>query len=190
MKSSSWQRISDTVVIKRIDKSFIIHDGTSVPNEFLEFFSSSTLKRGEKRNLVLKYKDIQVKAYVQLNNNENPRARMFWRSSNLSESIQIDYPEFNWASVNSEKYDKDNLPFVSYKKIDGNMILIDIISNDLKGINSSASEGYVPGDAEYEEAARQIVKPRERVLISDIEDQIEKNMKNRGIALNSNWRKS
>lgn len=43
---------------------------------------------------------------------------------------------------------------------------------------------------EFESALRQIAKPEEKVLISDVEDQLEKNMAARGIALQPGWRKS
>lgn len=43
---------------------------------------------------------------------------------------------------------------------------------------------------EFESALRQIAKPEEKVLISDVEDQLEKNMAARGIALQTGWRKS
>jgi len=57
-------------------------------------------------------------------------------------------------------------------------------------LQSVATTGYTPNNTDREFALRQLAKPGTDVPISQVEDQIEKNMAERNIHLAPNWRKS
>lgn len=88
----SWEIITDDVAIKRADKSLFLYGVTGIPKEIRSFFLFSNAVMGQSREISVEYDNKVYKAIIEMDNNRNPRSRMFF-DSEFKKVIQHEYPQ-------------------------------------------------------------------------------------------------
>ena len=78
--SHSWTIHSDTIAVKKTDRSVFLHHGTGIPKQIRAFFGITVLKSSEKKSITLWYNNNRYDAHLEMTNLESPRSRMLWRS--------------------------------------------------------------------------------------------------------------
>jgi 5-methylcytosine-specific restriction enzyme A len=90
-ESHSWTKISDTIAIKKMDKSSFKHHGTGIPVNFRNFFDIDTMKVGDRKDVTLTHGILNYSAHFEMVNEKNPRTRLLWRAD-LQSFIQNKFP--------------------------------------------------------------------------------------------------
>lgn len=91
LRSHSWEVIGEEIAIKELDKSTFLHHGTGIPKEVRRFFSAIDMKRGERREIVLEYKQRVYHARLEMDRHSSPRSRLLWKAD-FSETIRNQFP--------------------------------------------------------------------------------------------------
>lgn len=113
-KSHSWRILSDTVAVKRMDRSSFIHHEMAVPVAIRPFFGLETMSLGEKRPVGLSFGVIEYQAYFEMLIEKNPRTRLVWKSD-LQNLIQDRFPAWT-AFFRSHAESDDTAPEMKIKK--------------------------------------------------------------------------
>ncbi|PHD44850.1 hypothetical protein COF67_25365 [Bacillus toyonensis] len=66
VKSHSWEIVSEDIVIKELDKSAFLHHGTDIPKDIRGFFDATDMERGERREIILEYRQRVYHAYLEM----------------------------------------------------------------------------------------------------------------------------
>jgi 5-methylcytosine-specific restriction protein A len=111
--SHSWTIHSDTIAVKKTDRSVFLHHGTGIPKQIRDFFEIADLKPGEKKPIILWHNNNRFHAHLEMTTLDSPRSRMLWRSD-FSAVLQSTYPIwFNFFNVGGvESEDTPSLKFV------------------------------------------------------------------------------
>jgi len=113
-KSHSWRILSDTVAVKRMDRSSFIHHEMAIPVAIRPFFGLETMSLGEKRPVDLSFGVIEYPAYFEMLIEKNPRTRLVWKSD-LQNLIQDRFPAWT-AFFRSHAESDDAAPEMKIKK--------------------------------------------------------------------------
>ncbi len=89
---SSWTVKGENIAIKQCDKSFFDYRGSTIPRDVYWFFGADNLAAGEKKNIKLRYYDEEYSAYLQRENLELARIRIFWEQSLADEFDEYNTP--------------------------------------------------------------------------------------------------
>lgn len=112
LKSHSWVIYSDTVAVKKMDKSAFLHHGTGVPRQFCFFFGVDDIAPDDRRDITLRYEGEDYQAHFQLHA-DLTRVRLFWKSD-FEKVIQEQLPawySFFSQNQNPEKNDPPEFRF-------------------------------------------------------------------------------
>lgn len=123
----SWRILSNSLFIKRIDRSAIFHHGSGIPAEIRKYFSVENIAPKEKRNIRLIYNNLEFAAHIELSNDDSPRSRITWKSD-LAKIIKEKFekyinniskkemnPEIRFLRVNDNGY---QIEFINPFKIE------------------------------------------------------------------------
>ena len=91
--SHSWTIHSDTVAIKKSDRSVFLHHGTGIPQKIRAFFAITDLKAGEKISISLWHANTRFDAHLEMTTHNAPRSRMIWHAD-FSTVIQSTFPRW------------------------------------------------------------------------------------------------
>ncbi|MCM3020096.1 EVE domain-containing protein [Priestia megaterium] len=91
LKSHSWEVIGEEIAIKELDKSTFLHHGTGIPKEVRRFFNAIDMKKGERREIVLKYRQRVYPARLEMDKHSSPRSRLLWKAD-FSDIIRNLFP--------------------------------------------------------------------------------------------------
>ena len=134
IRSFSWTMYSESIAVKRMDKSCFLHRRTSIPIDFKSYFDVTNLVKGEARRIYLVFKGITYVSRIELDNQN--RTRLFW-DNKLSEIIHNRLPE--WAKISLEgSLEKNNAPDLRFvkSKIEKNTYGVDLINQNTISLNS------------------------------------------------------
>lgn len=92
LRSHSWKVFRESIAIKELDKSTFLHHGTGIPQEIRGFFNAIDMKRGERREVVLQYKQRVYQARLEMDKHSSPRSRLLWKAD-FSETIRNQFPQ-------------------------------------------------------------------------------------------------
>ncbi|MDF2545771.1 MAG: hypothetical protein K0R93_669 [Anaerosolibacter sp.] len=117
IESSSWTILSELVFIKEMDRSSFLHNGTGIPIDIREYFSIGEITKGERKPVILKHKDITYPAVIEIDNQENPRTRLMWKSE-FSNLIKNELPDWYYRFTNAEEINaEDERPKMRLEKV-------------------------------------------------------------------------
>ncbi|MEQ8154932.1 MAG: DUF3883 domain-containing protein [Clostridiaceae bacterium] len=74
----SWIIQSEYLFIKNMDRSVFLHYGTGIPREIRSFFEVSDIEPNEKRDITIKHRGVEYRAYIECD--KINRTRLFWYS--------------------------------------------------------------------------------------------------------------
>jgi 5-methylcytosine-specific restriction protein A len=80
IESDSWKVLSDTVAIKKMDRSSFFHQGTGIPIKIRDFFDLTAVSRGQKCSIELIYNNQVYRASIGADIQHNPRTRLIWHT--------------------------------------------------------------------------------------------------------------
>lgn len=92
VRSHSWKVFGGSIAIKELDKSTFLYHGTGIPKEVREFFNAIDMKKGERREVVLQYKQRVYQARLEMDKHPFPRSRLLWKAD-FSEIIRNQFPQ-------------------------------------------------------------------------------------------------
>jgi 5-methylcytosine-specific restriction enzyme A len=87
----SWDVLSDSVAVKRMDKSSFLHGGTGIPKEVAPFFDLPDEGLTESKSITLEVDGSKYDAHIEMDATL-ARFRLFWKSD-LSEVIRQRFPQ-------------------------------------------------------------------------------------------------
>jgi 5-methylcytosine-specific restriction protein A len=100
LKSHSWEVIREEIAIKELDKSTFLHHGTGIPKEVRRFFNAIDMKKGERREIILEYRQRVYHARLEMDKHSSPRSRLLWKAD-FSETIRNKFPNVYSHLLNS-----------------------------------------------------------------------------------------
>ena len=125
-KFSSWEVLSEDVVIKQTDLSFFSHNGSNVSKEILWFFETELLSEKGRKDITLFYNGSKYDGYIKITIPEfdkNPRQRLFWSSSlgvefkSVLDKNNGSYPSLRFFKKSSSEYE---IEFINLSAIEEN----------------------------------------------------------------------
>jgi hypothetical protein len=75
----SWTIKSETVAIKKYDKSFFKYNGSEIPMEIRWFFGIEDMNRGDRKEIIFTFESIDYKAFFIKNNRESASTQLYWK---------------------------------------------------------------------------------------------------------------
>lgn len=124
-QSFSWEVLSEDVLIKTADKSVFLHHGTGVPQDIRKYFGIDNLLKGEKQPVLLIFGNQHFKAEFQLDKQESPRARLFWKND-FVKLLKRQFP--NWQEFELEdQAPSDSAPKIRFEVLGQAKIKVDFI---------------------------------------------------------------
>jgi hypothetical protein len=161
--SFSWTIQSDTIAVKKTDRSVFLHHGTGIPKKIRDFFKITDMKRGEKIPIVLWDHGNRYDTFIEMTTHDVPRTRMMWKRDFIS-TIQTKYPQwfdfFKAGGVESD--DTPSIKFV--KKQEPNQYDVEFLES------SRAEKGIL-----LESNEELILKKYQEYTRKDVHDIFEKN---------------
>ena len=112
--SYSWTIHSDSVAIKKSDRSVFLHHGTGIPHQIRGFFAITGLKAGEKKEISLWNGNTRFNARLEMTTHDVPRSRMIWYAD-FVESIQTSYPKW-YDFFHAGGVEADETPSIKFSK--------------------------------------------------------------------------
>jgi 5-methylcytosine-specific restriction protein A len=163
----SWIQISDSVILKVIDKSAIDYNGTGIPKELRKFFGIDKIKYQEPIEIRLEHNDFLYNAHFLIEKSDLGRTRLFWSSDfthmmlqTLNLYVDIDTidkslrPRIRFQILNPHKYR------VSF--IQPDQILKDIADDYVPNTNSETYSSLSEGQKQYMQSVRYERNPTNR----------------------------
>lgn len=147
---NSWELLSEDILLKTVDKSVFLYNGTGVPMNIRSFFDNS-LGRGEQKLIKLVHKDKEYLANFQLDNLENPRSRIIWKAD-FRDLIKDTLPEYYDLFSTLQDIMGINLPKIRFEKYKKDIYIVDFITPDniYKDLDSEETEDNA-GTKDYNE---------------------------------------
>lgn len=124
-KFYSWEIISDTIGIKKCDKSFFKHKGFAIPKEIRWFFNAENISNGEQIKFILIYEGKEYEAHIEMETSKHSRTRIFWKSDLKKEFDEILIKYRGQSEKNSE------YPSIQFIKLSENIYKVEFIDLDL-----------------------------------------------------------
>jgi|TARA_Y100000294_G_scaffold20197_1_gene17193 5-methylcytosine-specific restriction protein A len=149
LESYSWEIITPSLSIKRMDRSAFLHRGTGIPVDVRRYFSIHDMCKNERRGVSLDYKGNIYNGHFE---KINSRTRLFWNTK-FSQEIKHRLP--NWqkffsvqkkAPQNTEtprmKFDRQNKSLYKVEFVDPDAIESDLKSEEIED-GSCKKEGAI-----------------------------------------------
>ncbi|MEW9576542.1 HNH endonuclease [Bacillus toyonensis] len=150
VKRHSWGIVSEDIVIKELDKSAFLHHGTGIPQDIRGFFDATDMESGERREIILEYRQNVYHAHLEMDKQSSPRSRLLWRAD-FSEVIRNQFPFVYSYFLHDEDKLFSEIPKLRFKKRSSNLdvysveFLNPIDSNVLiEDLESEEIEWYEP----------------------------------------------
>ena len=111
-KFDSWTILSDTLAVKKCDKSFFDYRVAGIPAGIRWFFDAENMNKGQKKIITIIYEGKAYSAEIaKSNSTESTAIRLFWRSSGIGELFDEykpddggEYPEAEFEKLDSTTY--------------------------------------------------------------------------------------
>ena len=116
LRSHSWEVISEEIAIKELDKSTFLHHGTGIPKEVRRFFSAMDMKRGERREIVLEYKQRVYHGRLEMDKHSSPRSRLLWKAD-FSETIRNQFQNAYSHFLNKDDESLNEVTKLRFEKV-------------------------------------------------------------------------
>jgi 5-methylcytosine-specific restriction endonuclease McrA len=116
IESYSWTIHSDSIAVKRMDRSSFLHSGTGIPHNIKFFFHVEDLVEEQKQEATLIYRGTAYSAHFQLDA-QLQRVRLFWRSD-FAALVKETLPE--WYAVfadEAEMQGEKDRPLLRFQRI-------------------------------------------------------------------------
>ena len=108
-KFDSWEVISENVIKKTCDLSFFKYRGSGVPIQIRWFFDAEELKSGDKKDIILIYRENEYPAYISRSKSTSEVTRIFWNTDLETcfkeYDIPENYPICKFLKKSGEKYE-------------------------------------------------------------------------------------
>lgn len=117
LRSHSWEVIGEEIAIKELDKSTFLHHGTGIPKEVRRFFSAIDMKRGERREIALEYKQRVYHARLEMDKHSSPRSRLLWKAD-FSEIIRNQFQNAYSHFLNKDDESLNEVTKLRLEKVD------------------------------------------------------------------------
>ena len=91
--SFSWTTVSDSTVLKKIDKTVFIDHGTRIPKNFRHFFNAESFQPGDERTIYFWNKNLRYEATIKMTILDFPRTQLSWKK-NFSSLLQTTFPDW------------------------------------------------------------------------------------------------
>lgn len=114
----SWTLLSDSIAIKRMDKSSFLHHGTGVPKEFVPHFTSGAPVDPEGNPATLAYDGKHYSARFQYDA-LNQRVRLFWKAD-FVDVLKLRFPQV--YATYSDDMDVIDPPLMMFARTDDQII--------------------------------------------------------------------
>ena len=107
----SWNINNPITAIKTTDKSAFDYNGTGIPFAITPFFQVDNLELGNRRDIILRYKEKEYKAHIIKENQRGGRARLFWQSDltnvliNKRQTLNEPFPLMVFQYVQKDIYE-------------------------------------------------------------------------------------
>jgi 5-methylcytosine-specific restriction protein A len=121
----SWEVLSNSVAVKRMDKSAFLHHGTGVPKEIAFFFNLPEGGLSEPMPVILAVGDVQHEAHFQMDA-QFERFRLFWKSD-FSTLIKQRFPSFYDIYASDEDDDGTKPPQMCFRRLRPDAYLVEFI---------------------------------------------------------------
>lgn len=107
----SWECLSETVAIKRCDKSFVVYKSTGIPQAITWFFNADTLKHPDRIDIVIEYKGKEYTGYLAKAPVHNS-VKMYWEAALKKEFDSIvsqctGFPTARYIKISENRYQVD-----------------------------------------------------------------------------------
>jgi 5-methylcytosine-specific restriction protein A len=155
--SFSWTIQSDTIAVKKTDRSVFLHHGTVIPQKIRPFFAITNMKRGEKIPIVLWNDDDRYDAFIEMTTHESPRTRMMWRSD-FTSKIQTKYSQWFDFFKSGEEESEDTPSMKFFKKQVPNQYDVEFLDDSSSTVSIDFKISIKPGEIIDNEKLRTIFK--------------------------------
>ena len=162
----SWTVFSDTVAVKRTDKSVFKNRGSVIPKDFRGFFGIDDMEPGETRRITLVFEGQEFKAKFDRTRSTTRITRIFWDSS-LSTDFNAIFPNV----LETKAY-----PDLQFRKISGTCYELEF----LDGVRFEEGEANLGADTLENEV---IVSTKEGKRVAYYSTRYERSEKNRAAAI-------
>ncbi|WP_394542159.1 HNH endonuclease [Priestia aryabhattai] len=150
LRSHSWEVIGEEIAIKELDKSTFLHHGTGIPKEVRRFFSAIDMKRGERREIALEYRQRVYHARLEMDKHSSPRSRLLWKAD-FSETIRNQFQNAYSHFLNKDDESLNEVTKLRFEKVgsSSDTYLVEFLSSIdsevlIEGLESEEIELYEP----------------------------------------------
>jgi 5-methylcytosine-specific restriction protein A len=123
VESHSWKAISETVSIKSMDKSSLLHHGTGVPFKLRPFFGLEAFEPDDRREIIIRFRDEEFNAHFEMDK-QLRRMRLFWKSD-FADTLKDSAPEW-YDAYSTDTTIEAEPPIMRFKKADSGFNLYDL----------------------------------------------------------------
>ncbi|OHY76653.1 HNH endonuclease [Priestia aryabhattai] len=150
LRSHSWEVIGEEIAIKGLDKSTFLYHGTGIPKEVRRFFNARDMKKGERREIVLEYKQRVYHARLEMDKHSSPRSRLLWKAD-FSEIVRGEFPNIYSHFLNNGDELLSEVTKLKFEKVGSgsNTYLVEFLSSVdskvlIEDLESAEIELYEP----------------------------------------------
>lgn len=91
MTFRSFEVIDPKIIIKKVDKSILKYGEIRIPNDLRDFFGLFEMKKYERKEILIKFKNLKYEAVIYIDNFARKRGKLRWGrelAMSLSDSVQ------------------------------------------------------------------------------------------------------
>jgi 5-methylcytosine-specific restriction enzyme A len=115
-ESYSWTIHSESIAVKRMDRSSFLHSGTGIPHDIKFFFQVEDLVEDQKQETSLFFRGTAFPAHFQLDA-QLQRVRLFWKSD-FASLVKGIFPEWYSAfAAKGEMQEEENRPLLRFQRL-------------------------------------------------------------------------
>jgi len=114
IKSHSWSLLSDTVVVKELDKSSFLHNGTGVPHQLRPFFGLVEFTPSDSKEVILHHRRKEYHARFEMDK-ELKRMRLFWRAD-FADVLKNILPDW-FDAFSQDRKNPFERPILRFKRV-------------------------------------------------------------------------
>ena len=113
-KVRSWERLNDSILLKKTDKSIFRYGGATIPQSMHSFFGAASMVNEERREIQIRYDGCLYQAHLKKEALYLGRVRIFW-SNELKEVFaemmkdevidDADYPMLIISKISDSMYE-------------------------------------------------------------------------------------
>lgn len=123
VESHSWKAFSETVSVKLMDKSSLLHHGTGIPFKLRPFFGLEEFEPEDRREIIIRFKDEKFKAHFEMDK-QFRRMRLFWKSD-FANALKDSAPEW-YDAYSADTTVEAEPPVMRFKRADSGFSLYDL----------------------------------------------------------------